>query len=190
MSDDLVRRLSFDAARAEATFSKGVATNIEDAADLIEQQAEAIEMLAAEIERLQEAAKGQLVVVNAAKDEIGRRDAFIKELSDALLAIRPLGGSELFVQRFGQFYADPAYCKAAIVQRIEDCHEAKKEQVRQHRCAEQAERALAEAVDVLRPFAKAGELLDPDSKDFDQPYALRCDDLLAARQFVKGHAKP
>lgn len=40
--------------------------------------------------------------------------AFAKELSDALLRVRPLGGSELFVKRNGQFYADPQYCGQLI----------------------------------------------------------------------------
>ena len=37
MSISLVQRLRFDATRCEATFSKGVASNIEEAADKIEQ---------------------------------------------------------------------------------------------------------------------------------------------------------
>jgi len=37
MSISLVQRLRFDATRCEATFSKGVASNIEEAADEIEQ---------------------------------------------------------------------------------------------------------------------------------------------------------
>ncbi len=40
--------------------------------------------------------------------------AFAKLLSDALLRVRPLGGSELFVRRNGQFYADPQYCGQMI----------------------------------------------------------------------------
>jgi hypothetical protein len=81
----------------------------------------------------------------AAKDkEIERRDSFIKELSDALIAIRPLGGSELFVKRFGQNYADPVYCKAAIASLHNDYHRAMKGQVRERKRAEQAERALAD----------------------------------------------
>ena len=45
---DIIERLRFDAARCEATYSKGVATNIEEAAD-------AIERLTAENERLRAA---------------------------------------------------------------------------------------------------------------------------------------
>ena len=48
--------------------------------------------------------------------------AFAKELSDALLKIRPLGGSELFVRRNGQFYADPKYCGDAITELHEKLH--------------------------------------------------------------------
>lgn len=39
---------------------------------------------------------------------------FAKDLSDALLKVRPLGGSELFVKRNGQYYADPVYCGRLI----------------------------------------------------------------------------
>lgn len=39
---------------------------------------------------------------------------FVKQLSDALLKVRPLGGSELFVKRNGQYYADPDYCGRVI----------------------------------------------------------------------------
>jgi hypothetical protein len=55
---------------------------------------------------------------------------FMKELSDALISVRPLGGSELFVKRFDDYFADPAYCKAAIQVNHERYHEAMKENVR------------------------------------------------------------
>lgn len=35
---------------------------------------------------------------------------FAKRLSDALLKVRPLGGSEMFVKRNNKYYADPDYC--------------------------------------------------------------------------------
>lgn len=54
---------------------------------------------------------------------------FLKEVSDALLKVRPLGGSELFVHRFGEYYADPAYCGAAIEEKDQRYHEAMKARV-------------------------------------------------------------
>jgi hypothetical protein len=39
---------------------------------------------------------------------------FAKRLSEALLKVRPLGGSELFVKRNNQYYADPDYCGRMI----------------------------------------------------------------------------
>lgn len=39
---------------------------------------------------------------------------FAKRLSDALLKVRPLGGSELFVKRNNDYYADPDYCGRMI----------------------------------------------------------------------------
>jgi hypothetical protein len=59
--------------------------------------------------------------------------AFMKELSNALISVRPLGGSELFVKRFGDYFADPAYCKAAIQENHERYHETMKENVRLRR---------------------------------------------------------
>jgi len=54
---------------------------------------------------------------------------FARELSEALIKIRPLGGSELFVQRNGQYYADPAYCGAAIEAELKRRHEAMADRV-------------------------------------------------------------
>ena len=46
---DIVKRLRFDASRCEATFSKGVASNIDEAADEIERLRWEIERLEAEM---------------------------------------------------------------------------------------------------------------------------------------------
>lgn len=62
--------------------------------------------------------------------------AFAKELSDALIKVRPLGGSELFVQRNGKFYADPAYCGAAIQELHTAHHEAMKSLVRERKASQ------------------------------------------------------
>lgn len=56
--------------------------------------------------------------------------AFAKQLSDALLKVRPLGGSELFVKRNGQYYADPDYCGAAIEDAHKSRHKVMKENIR------------------------------------------------------------
>jgi hypothetical protein len=55
---------------------------------------------------------------------------FMKELSDALLKVRPLGGSELFVKRFGTYFADPKYCGAAIEEMSKRLYEARVDAVR------------------------------------------------------------
>lgn len=134
-----------------------------------------------------------------ARAEIERRDAFIKELSDALRSIRPLGGSELFVKRFGNYYADPVYCKAAIEQDTEHKHNAMKAYVKERRRADAAESELAtlraRVREVVGPFAKAGELFGPRlSDEYDQciyspaagdEYSLCGDHLRAARQLME-----
>ena len=83
----------------------------------------------------------------SAEQERDKLSSFAQELSDALLACRPLGGSELFVRRSGRNYADPVYCKAAIEQRIEAYHEAMKESVRNRKRAEKAEQERDEALE-------------------------------------------
>jgi hypothetical protein len=45
---------------------------------------------------------------------------FAKRLSDALLKVRPLGGSELFVKRNNQYYADPDYCGRLVEELLAD----------------------------------------------------------------------
>lgn len=73
--------------------------------------------------------------------------AFAKELSDALLKVRPLGGSELFVKRNGKHYADPAYCGAAIEEMHKRHHETMCELVTLRRQSPAGN-------DALRPFAE------------------------------------
>lgn len=51
--------------------------------------------------------------LTAERDELAK---LAKQLSDALLKIRPLGGSEMFVRRGEDFYADPDYCGKLIEQ--------------------------------------------------------------------------
>jgi hypothetical protein len=56
--------------------------------------------------------------------------AFAKELSDALLAVRPLGGSELFVKRGDDYFADPEYCRKLIEKLRDDLHNCRPNSVR------------------------------------------------------------
>ena len=58
-----------------------------------------------------------------------KMEALAKQLSDALLTVRPLGGSELFIKRNGKYYADPEYLKAAIKVDSESRHKAMCERV-------------------------------------------------------------
>lgn len=80
--------------------------------------------------------------------------AFMKEISNALISVRPLGGSELFVKRFDDYFADPAYCKAAIQTNHERYHEAMKETVRLRRALEE----------VAYPIKAMESRLKPDEK--------------------------
>lgn len=68
---------------------------------------------------------------------------FAKRLSDALLKIRPLGGSELFVKRNGEYYADPDYCGWAIEQAHASHHDTMKENIRLIRRIRELEEKLS-----------------------------------------------
>jgi hypothetical protein len=52
------------------------------------------------------------------------KDEIVKELSDALLKVRPLGGSELFIKFEYRYIADPKYCGDMIDKLRLDLHEA------------------------------------------------------------------
>lgn len=56
-----------------------------------------------------------------------------KSLSDALLTVRPLGGSELFAKVGDTFYADPKYCAAVIEESHKSLHEARCAKIRAER---------------------------------------------------------
>ena len=88
------------------------------------------------------AESGADVLIVELADEIARLRAHAKKLSDALLKVRPLGGSELFVRVGEDFYADPEFCGNAIVSLLSDRHEALKAQA--HLRA--SEKALLEAL--------------------------------------------
>lgn len=70
-----------------------------------------------------------VTVMKQAKAIAGLRE-LARELSDALLTVRPLGGSEMFRMQCGEYYADPTACKATIAQLRNDLHESRKEAVR------------------------------------------------------------
>lgn len=48
----------------------------------------------------------------------------MRAMSDALISVRPLGGSELFVKVGDEFYADPVFCAAAIKELRDKLHDA------------------------------------------------------------------
>jgi hypothetical protein len=57
------------------------------------------------------------------EETIERQLAFMKDLSDALIKVRPLGGSELFVERFDRYFADPKFCSDEIDRLHREKHE-------------------------------------------------------------------
>ncbi|MBN8968979.1 MAG: hypothetical protein J0G95_11020 [Rhizobiales bacterium] len=85
--------------------------------------------------------------------------------------------------------AQAAEIEASKAERIEAVHQGAYLSDR----AEKAERALAVAVEVMRPFAKAGDLLSFAGVSEDDEIELSGEKLKesieAARQFVKEHGK-
>jgi hypothetical protein len=53
-----------------------------------------------------------------------------KLMSDALLELRPLGGSEMFTRVGEEFYADPDYCTRLIREMRQELHELRVAEVR------------------------------------------------------------
>lgn len=67
---------------------------------------------------------------HTAPDAIRELRALAKELSNALISIRPLGGSELFRRVGDDFYADADYCKLLIQEQSAYLDEARKDNIR------------------------------------------------------------
>jgi hypothetical protein len=85
--------------------------------------------------------------------------ALAKQLSDALLTVRPLGGSELFIKRAGDYYADPEYMKAAIKEDRDSRYNAMRKSVMSERSALAAKARLAEAIGILGFYAEPFEYI-------------------------------
>ena len=64
---------------------------------------------------------------------VEKHQAFMKELSDALIKARPLGGSELFVKRFDRYFADPKFCGDEIDLLWKKYHEVRAELMMERR---------------------------------------------------------
>jgi hypothetical protein len=109
--------------------------------------------------------------------ELAAARGLAKELSDTLLELRPLGGSELFIKRGNTHYADPKWFADVIEQDKTALYEARKKVVLSSRRATTAERQRDEAMAALRAeteaCAKICETLgeaDPDKEDHFSDY--------------------
>ena len=83
-----------------------------------------------------------------------------KELSDALLTSRPLGGSECFTRRgsgdSGAYIADAAYFRRCIADDRARYHAAMKDKIMSDRRATAAESALADTIERCAQLAQNG----------------------------------
>ncbi|MGW9332762.1 hypothetical protein [Bosea sp. NPDC055594] len=94
------------------------------------------------------------------------RAGLARKLSDALLTVRPLGGSELFMRVGDEFYADPVVCAAEIAKLRSDLHEARSALARERRekgalIAQQAAE-LADEKGARETAERGGELILAD----------------------------
>lgn len=64
------------------------------------------------------------------RKEIERWRAWAKRATKALCEVRPLGGSELFMQVNGECVADPEWCGAAIIDMRDSLHRERIENVK------------------------------------------------------------
>ena len=61
--------------------------------------------------------------------------ALAKRLSDVLLTVAPLGGSECFMRVGDEFFAEPEFFKQRIAELHSSRHEALQRAIRAERCA-------------------------------------------------------
>lgn len=101
-----------------------------------------------------EAAQYAGALFGRAADALSSARVLARRLSDALLEVRPLGGSELFQRVGDEYYADPKACGAAIGQLRSDLHNAKTAEIKAKRRATTAERERDEAMAALRAARK------------------------------------
>lgn len=96
---------------------------------------------------LAERARAAEARVTALEAEMARKDALLRRMSDALLEVRPLGGSELFMRVGEEFYADPCACTAEIRRLRSDLHEARSALVKERRSRQALSRSSTEVKD-------------------------------------------
>jgi len=101
-----------------------------------------------EIDTLEDCIRKQSSEIEALRARVKELEAIAKSLSNALLTISPLGGSEL-LRRYGSgdnevYFADPDHCRSLIGQTRNDLHSAKRANHVLLARAEAAERKLSE----------------------------------------------
>ena len=115
-------------------------------------------------------------------ERLERLEKHAREMSDALIRVRPLGGSELFVRIGDEFYADPKYCGEAITQTKAELHEARKTTAIAERRAEAAE---AENERLRKALGEIVEFCDdPDGSEKPESLALGLARLLPAARLA------
>lgn len=70
-------------------------------------------------------ASGAMSMLKDVRDDCVAARLLARRLSDALLTVRPLGGSELFMRLGDEFWADPDVCASEIKRLRDDAIEAK-----------------------------------------------------------------
>lgn len=111
--------------------------------DYIKNGGDEVALLKAQLEHMGGALEREIELNASLRAEVEAKDAIAKRLSDTLLKLRPLGGSELFVRHGEQYLADAAYFAKIIDEDRERLHEARKGEALARKGALAAEQALA-----------------------------------------------
>lgn len=92
--------------------------------------AETIAQLRNALALSQAQAAGAMSMLESVRNDCVAMRKLARQLSDALITVRPLGGSELFKKHGDEYFADPEFCAAAIQQQRDALHEAKRNEIR------------------------------------------------------------
>lgn len=131
-----------------------------------------------------------LAALESTSRALSEKEALARRLSEALIKVRPLGGSELFTRVGEEFYADPTYCGGEIDKLRSELHSAKTENIRLKQEKFATTRQRDEALAALKASEERGERLsselasarlrpEPGAVEFVQPGAKKSGDRIS-----------
>lgn len=111
--------------------------------------------------------------------EMERLQALAKELSDVLLTVKPLGGSECFVKRGEDYYADPKFFRELIKHLHDRNHQSMMAAVRAEKALTQEREQCAKVAEACKEdFLSEEYAVGQPTSSFEERFA--CDVVAAA----------